>query len=345
MSLKLPHQHVPLPPTPSTPTSPHTPSTTHATAAGAARDASGATTRIVPWVASVGLHAGLILLGFLISWTVMRVSDDEAPVRVTADFESLDYDPLVRLPAQSASFAEPLPSEAAAEQPAQTLSREPNDAVEAPLSLISDALEPLDAGFDMSAPGESATFVGIRSTNARRIVYVIDASGSMIRSLKIVLEELARSLDALAGPQSFGIIFFQGDEALMVPPTNRLVEATEQATIEALQWIHRHVIPSGRSNPLAAIEMSLGLRPDVIFLLSENITGSGPFEIDQEDLLGLLEKLNPADPRTGRRATRINCVQFLYPDPLDTLKKIAQRHGGPKGYKFLDTDELGVVAP
>ncbi len=338
MSLKLPFQRVPLPHT--------TPSTVPPIVAGAARDAEGAITRIVPWVASVGLHTGLILLGFLISWTVMRVSDDEAPVRVTADFESLYYDPLQRLPTDSFAEAEPLPrAKVAAERTAQTLSREPGDAVEAPLSLISDALEPLDAGFDTSAPGESATFVGIRSTNARRIVYVIDASGSMIRSLKIVLGELARSLDALAESQSFGIIFFQGDEALMVPPTNRLVAATEQATIEALQWIQRRVIPSGRSNPLAAIEMSLGLRPDVIFLLSENITGSGPFEIDQEDLLGLLEKLNPADPRTGRRATRINCVQFLYPDPLDTLKKIAQRHGGPKGYKFLDADELGIVAP
>ncbi len=337
MSLKLPHQHVPLPPA-------H--STALPTAAGAARDAEGATTRIVPWVASVGLHTGLIVLGFFISWTVMRVVDDEAPLRVTADFESLNYDPLVRLPTDSVAETEPLPrAEVAAERTAQTLSREPGDAAEVPLSLISDALEPLDAGFDTIATGESATFVGIRSTNARRIVYVIDASGSMIRSLKIVLGELARSLDALVGTQSFGIIFFQGDEALMVPPTNRLVAATEQATIEALQWIQRRVIPAGRSNPLAAIEMSLSLRPDVIFLLSENITGSGPFEIDQEDLLGLLEKLNPADPRTGRRATRINCVQFLYPDPLDTLKKIAQRHGGPKGYKFLDTDELGIVAP
>ena len=59
----------------------------------------------------------------------------------------------------------------------------------------------------------------------------------------------------------------------------------------------------------------------------------------------LLEQLNPIDAKTGRRATRINCVQFLYPDPLDTLRKIAERHGGPQGYTFLDAVDLGIVAP
>ncbi len=39
-----------------------------------------ALSRIVPWVASVGLHAGLIGLGFLITWTVVSLSDDDDPV-------------------------------------------------------------------------------------------------------------------------------------------------------------------------------------------------------------------------------------------------------------------------
>ena len=111
-----------------------------------------------------------------------------------------------------------------------------------------------------------------------------------------------------------------------------------------LAWIDQHVIPAGRSNPLSAIELALGFEPDVIFMLSENITGSGEFEIDQADLLALLEELNPADS-SGRRPTQINCVQFLDPDPLRTLEKIARRHGGERGYKFLDRAELGLRAP
>jgi hypothetical protein len=35
-------------------------------------------------------------------------------------------------------------------------------------------------------------------------------------------------------------------------------------------------------------------------------------------------------------------VQFLDPDPLDTLRKIAQAHGGERGFRFLDRAELGL---
>jgi hypothetical protein len=187
--------------------------------------------------------------------------------------------------------------------------------------------------------------VGLTTTNARRIVYVIDASGSMIRSLPIVIDELARSLGTLSPQQSYGVIFFQRNDAVMVPPTGRLTEATPEAQLRALEWIDEHVIPAGRSNPLAAIERALSFEPDVIFLLSDNITGSGEFEIDQADLLDLLDELNPLEGRSGRRRTQINCVQFLDPDPLDTLRRIAERHGGPDGYRFLDRAELGLTAP
>ena len=130
----------------------------------------------------------------------------------------------------------------------------------------------------------------------------------------------------------------------MVPP-NRLAPATPEARARTLAWIDDHVIPAGRSNPLAALETGLRLKPDVIFLLSENITGSGEFEIDQEDLLDLLDALNPIVGGTGRRRAQINCVQFLDPDPLDTLRRIAERHGGPNGYRFLSRAELGLAAP
>jgi hypothetical protein len=167
----------------------------------------------------------------------------------------------------------------------------------------------------------------------------------MIRSLPVVIDELARSLDGLTAKQEFSVIFFMRNEALTVPPESRLSRATEEEKMRVLAWIDEFVIPSGRSNPLQALEKAMSFRPDVIFLLSENITGSGEFEIDQADLLALLNTLNPVDPATGRRATTINCVQFLDPDPLGTLEKIAMEHGGPRGYKFLDREELGLKAP
>ncbi|MHC4413887.1 MAG: vWA domain-containing protein [Planctomycetota bacterium] len=329
------------------PTSDPVPTRGSRAAAAGESDTERAVRHVAPWVASVGLHAGVVALGFLVTWTVMSLAEDREPVRVTADFHNLSYDPLVTLNADVEPIDELEPPETTAIEPLeQALSEQLADLEAAPLSLVPEApAPPAMVGFAPPVPHDSATFVGLTTTQARRIVYVIDASGSMIRSLQIVLEELARSLDALTGQQSFGVIFFQHNDAVVVPPTNRLVAASSEAKLEALEWIDENVIPAGRSNPLEAIERALGLEPQVIFLLSENITGSGQFEIDQAELLELLEQLNPTDSETGRRATQINCVQFLYPDPLDTLRKIAERHGGPKGYKFLDAAELGIVAP
>ncbi len=299
--------------------------------------------RAAPWAASIGLHAGILALGFAVTWSVVRLTEDRQPVIVTAEFDALTYDPLVTLEADPAAIEEPAPVAPAAPAGLDPVAaNELADLMPHSVALDLDTAPPSRAEFRVGSSGEAASFVGLTTTNARKIVYVIDASGSMIPTLPIVLQELARSLGALSERQSFGIIFFRRNAALVVPPAGRLTPATPEARRLALEWIDEHVVPSGRSNPLAALEKALGLEPDVIFLLSENITGSGEFEIDQEDLLDLLDRLNPVDRATGARAARINCVQFLDPDPLDTLRKIAERHGGPGGYRFLDRAELGV---
>jgi hypothetical protein len=304
--------------------------------------------RIVPWVVSAGLHAGMVGLGLIATWTVVSLTDEQEPAVVIAQFDALSYDPLVTLETQPPPVdQEPTPQPDPSRAFEQALARQLADLEVPPIGLALDPGAAASPPIEFAPPpgSDTATFVGITTSNARRIVYVIDASGSMIRSLQIVIEELARSLATLSPQQSFAVIFFQRNEALMVPPANRLTAATPEAQLRALGWIDDRVIPAGRSNPLAAIEKALSLRPDVIFLLSENITGSGEFEIDQEDLLDLLDQLNPADAKTGRRPAQINCVQFLDPDPLDTLRKIAERHGGPDGYRFLDRAELGLTAP
>jgi hypothetical protein len=63
-------------------------------------------------------------------------------------------------------------------------------------------------------------------------------------------------------------------------------------------------------------------------------------------LLAMLDELNPViDDLTGRRRTQINCIQYREEDPLDTLRLIAEKHGGPNGYKFVSKQELGLEAP
>jgi hypothetical protein len=300
--------------------------------------------RVLPWVVSVVLHAGLIVLGLLLTWTVVLLRADEEPVLVVADFDAMTYDPLTMLDLEQAETVE-TPTQDRLEHESFELT-ELDDAIELeldPVTFISDAASPSPlADYAPETSRATAEFVGLSTTNARRIVYVIDASGSMIPYLRRIVQELSRSLDGLSPDQAFGIVFFQGSDVISVPPADELAAATEAAKVRALEWIDRNVIAHGGTSPPPAIARALALDPDVIFLLSQDIRGYGEFEVDQQELLEMLDRLNPVDERTGRRRTLINCIQFAYQDELQTMRRIAEQHGGPRGYKFLDREELGL---
>ncbi|MHC5026545.1 MAG: vWA domain-containing protein [Planctomycetota bacterium] len=300
--------------------------------------------RTAPWVASVMVHTGIFVLAVLIAGTVRLITERERPL-IVADFDALSYDPVTRMDLEKSTADEPVTQDQVeVDSLEQIIDQELVDMTVDPLSVISNAASESPLARFAPEPVEgSATFVGLRTSNARSIVYVIDASGSLIATLPVVIRELSRSLQSLTSDQAFGIVFFQRDAALSVPSPKGLIPATSSEKHRALEWIDENIIPGGNSNPLPALEAALRLEPDVIFLLSDNITGAGQYEVDQSDLLGMLDRLNPRASRNGRRRTRINCVQFLDPDPLDTLARIAREHGGPDGYKFLDREELGLV--
>jgi hypothetical protein len=211
---------------------------------------------------------------------------------------------------------------------------------------LADRLAAPLAGVPLSTPaaerGASVAFVGLQAEAVESVVYVVDASGSLVGTLPIVLDELERSLGRLAATQRFSIVFFQRNAALPLPPDGRLRSATPDSVREAMAWARRSVRPSGRSNPVVALATALALKPDAIFLLSADITGSGEFEIAKEDLLAALDRLNPIDA-AGLRRTRIQCIEILDPDPAGVLKAIAERHGGASGFRYLSREELGIA--
>ena len=183
-----------------------------------------------------------------------------------------------------------------------------------------------------------ATFYGTGG-NARNIVYLVDASGSLIDVLPFVITELKRSIGELSEQQKFSIIFFQGDKPIEVPPLG-LKPANTENKQRVIQWLDGgNVVPAGLATPVEALKRALTYKPHLMFILSDNITGSGRYEVDQRRLLAEIE-------RTNTSGTKINTIQFLYPDKLEgsglkpTLKAIADSTGGV--YKFLDGRELGI---
>lgn len=299
--------------------------------------------RVVPWIVSIALHGILIGLGFLVTWSVVQMSRDEEPVIVIADFDSLIFDPIAELDLEAEQEQEIeteldlLPLDQPFEDMMPNFESEIVPAMpEAPIGG-----QPVD--FAPAPERGSASFMGVSTTNAQEIVYVIDASGAMIAYLQFILRELKNSLEALSPQQSFAIIFFHRNEAVLVPTGGRgLTSALPREKERALAWIDENIVPAGLSNPIPAFEEALRLGPDAVFVLSANITSSGRFEVDQEELLSTLDRLNPVDRVTGLRPAQINCIQFLDPDPLRTMEVIVERHGGDRGYRFFSREDLGL---
>jgi hypothetical protein len=315
-------------------------------ALGGVGETERAVRRIAPWVLSLMLHVFLVVLAFFVTWGVAQLNREKDPPLIVADFNALTYAPLQSLEVPSPEFDDAETTETEAPKLDAIVNESLLEIEVDPINLIATeaTASPL-AQFAPPPMRDAATFAGITSTNARRIVYVIDASGSMITSFPNVVAELERSLRGLTEEQSFAVVFFQRETFVMAPPADRLVTATTSEKNRVMAWIREHVLAQYGSNPIAAIGKALELKPDVVFLLSTNIRGAAQFEIDQRDLMAMLDNMNPKVGDSGRRRTTINCIQFMEEDKLDTMQLIAHEHGGPRGYKFLSSEQLGLAPP
>ncbi|MEM7625191.1 MAG: hypothetical protein AAF333_06140 [Planctomycetota bacterium] len=179
---------------------------------------------------------------------------------------------------------------------------------------------------------------------ATRIVYLIDASGSLIDTLPFVQAELQKALRSLRPGQSYAVMFLVGDRVVEAPPVGMKLASTRAVT-HTMQWVDPSagkVIASGRPNAHAAIRRALAYQPDAVVLLSDGLTSRGPAGLKQRaQLVSLIETANTA-------GTVFHTVQLREPDPLatstrrGTLEMIARRTGGV--YRFVGEDELDTQA-
>jgi hypothetical protein len=192
-----------------------------------------------------------------------------------------------------------------------------------------------------SSGAASVTFGGLGAASVGSVVYVVDCSGPMVTSLPTVMSELKRSVDKLAPSQRFGVVVFRrladdGPGAEAFAPL--LVRATTNAKLLLHEWVDK-IEPSGRSSPLAGLELALTLKPDAVFLLSRSIERSGGnvWESGLDATMAKLEQLNPV--RTAllgtRRGVLIQTIQFLDEDPTGIMQAIGQKHGGGNGYRVV----------
>ena len=296
---------------------------------------------ILPWSVSLLIHVLIVLLALLIPWLAqMRYADEESIIPDAY----LSRTPTVPLQMRAtkarleARTTRRTLSSRNVVSPAQSRVDQQNRLI-GTLGAAAGSGSP----FDMGIVGQQQVGVEFFGTggNAYKIVYVIDASGSLTDTLAFVLNELIRSINQLNEQQSFTVIFYQGDNVKEIPPIG-MRPAVAKYRQQVIKWItpeEGNIIPMLSSDPRKAIKRALLYRPDLLFLLSDDITGHGRYEIDQRQLLRAIKQGN-------KHNTKINTIQFIYPDPLEkigfepTMKLIATTSGGI--YKFLDGRELGI---
>ncbi|MEX2673597.1 MAG: hypothetical protein WD294_15975 [Phycisphaeraceae bacterium] len=294
---------------------------------------------VLPWMTSLLLHVAVIVLGLVLVWSVMIIEEEQEAIVPIARLSENVGGALAQSDSEQFDAAQDV-REVDSEEVDTEDSMEEMDLSENEVELV--GLSGGGAGGSLapfgttSSGGEAgAEFYGTGG-NARRIAYVIDASGSMIDTMPFVLEELKRSISELSDRQEFTIIFYQADGATEVPPQG-WKPANDEFKRRVADWVtleHGNLSPRGSTNPQPALRLVMRYRPELLFVLSDNITGSGRYEINREELLSMLKQTNP------NQRTAINTIQFIYPDQLETLKQIAEEHGGI--YKFITEADLGL---
>ena len=294
------------------------------------------------WSLSIVAHVLLLAFAFLITWSVVDASEDTAESRIVAPPPPRTFEPVSTLqPAGPARPIAPLPEEPPRESPAAEVEMtEVADLIFAAGDLLLDGTDLGGGEGDSSLPG--IDFGGVNAPAARRIVFVVDASGSMIGAYPAVVDQVEATLRRLVPRQSFSVILFRSGGAEPLPTGGRLRAATTPAIDEAADWM-RTRRPEGRSDPAAALRSAFAVDPEVVYLVSTDITGAGVYEIDRDALIDLLDELNPVGA-DGRRRTVIRCIQLLDEDRLGILRTIALTHGGDEdesGFAFIGREALG----
>ncbi len=180
--------------------------------------------------------------------------------------------------------------------------------------------------------GQSVGFSDLRG-NGRRFVYVLDRSESMKwpdgHPMNYALRETKASiasLDARKGAARFQLVYFNHDA--IVFENGRLLEVTAPNKDRVIRFLDS-LYPDGGTNPLAAIEKAITLKPDVIFFLTD---------ADEEIPMFNLERIRGMRQTSGVR--QIHVVEFGKKTNVEksSFRQLAAENNGQ--YIFKDITEL-----
>jgi hypothetical protein len=302
----------------------------------------------MPFLTSLLLHAGIVVFGIA---TYQAVKTLRAPTReqltvpTLGNFSEKDLPVITRRDAevsQSAFLPQLQEPEMVTKKPRGSLEGVLNPGGGNGTDGIADPVIGVSAnpgsgkGFGpFAGPGDGSgipfghpngTFMQLptnidRTTNARRIIFVCDASGSMIGTFDTLRTEIRKATNQMTPWQSYNVIFFADG------PARSLEKAVAPATPEMKRRTAEFLDRSsavGPTDPLPALQLAFKQNPDLVFLLTD-----GDFP-DNKAVVDAIAQLNP------QRKVKVNTILFVANKAAedenkafaDVLKRIASDNGG-----------------
>jgi hypothetical protein len=120
---------------------------------------------------------------------------------------------------------------------------------------------PAGSGFGSGGP----LFVSNRG--ARRIVFVCDATGTMINRFALLRMELARAIRQLQPVQSYNVVFFRDRDAAAASGEGLLLASVDN--LRRTQQFLEDLSPSGQTNPLPALKFAFAQKPELVYFLTD----------------------------------------------------------------------------
>jgi hypothetical protein len=281
----------------------------------------------MPWAVSFVFHVGLGLLFYFI-WFAFLEEGAEPPVVPDANI-AVDQGAMNPTPRQQErEHTERRRRRQQETSEARVMRRDTKLIMMNPIGVgTSSGAVPVGDPYRGGGPGSG--FFGTAG-NARRIVYVVDRSGSMFDTFDYVREELKRSISRLKPMQSFHVIFFSAGEPQENPP-KQMVPAVGSYKTKAFEFLGG-IVPEGQTKPERAIERAFkvthkGKHAQLIYLLTDG-------EFDAE-VVGKISRMQAS----LRTKIKINTIGFVFHAGEKLLQRIADQNGGM--YKFVSRDDLG----
>jgi len=168
------------------------------------------------------------------------------------------------------------------------------------------------------AQGPKSNFAGTTG-NATKIVYLCDASGTMMSIFDRLRGELINSVKRLIPLQNFNVIFFQDDQVMAM--SKRGLEVANPANKSKAYDFIENTTARGSTDPIPAIKAAFAMKPQLIYILTDGFDAVASFD----EVVETFRELNKD------KSVKVNCILISTGEQkelVDVLTKIATENGG-----------------